>query len=217
MMVIEGAGETEDPRENPPTNGIVRHDSHMRKSGGTRPVIEPESPWWEASRTARLPPKIIGFHPPPPGRSRIFACGNRARTMPQVDAFSRGYPDSPTPAFILIGSHDLVVKSRFQTSQLNSTSTPVVGVEDSLGSPRGRRALCTAEKRSVPGGGGCGPGSAWPGDDVIAAATGEALLTFRAEPTPAGLPRAPTPPNLPAPIRRGASSTPPPITTATPV
>ncbi|KAJ8876119.1 hypothetical protein PR048_024028 [Dryococelus australis] len=29
----ERAGETGDPRENPPTNGIVRHDSHMRKSG----------------------------------------------------------------------------------------------------------------------------------------------------------------------------------------
>ncbi|KAJ8895040.1 hypothetical protein PR048_000364 [Dryococelus australis] len=27
------AGETGDPRENPPTSGIVRHDSHMRKSG----------------------------------------------------------------------------------------------------------------------------------------------------------------------------------------
>ncbi|KAJ8877437.1 hypothetical protein PR048_021891, partial [Dryococelus australis] len=26
----ERAGETEDPREDPPTNGIVRHDSHMR-------------------------------------------------------------------------------------------------------------------------------------------------------------------------------------------
>ncbi|KAJ8894515.1 hypothetical protein PR048_007169 [Dryococelus australis] len=33
----EGAGKTEDPPENPPTNGIVRHDSHMRKSGATRP------------------------------------------------------------------------------------------------------------------------------------------------------------------------------------
>ncbi|KAJ8880815.1 hypothetical protein PR048_017286 [Dryococelus australis] len=29
----EGAGETGDPRENPLTNGIVRHDSHLRKSG----------------------------------------------------------------------------------------------------------------------------------------------------------------------------------------
>ncbi|KAJ8881621.1 hypothetical protein PR048_018107 [Dryococelus australis] len=27
------AGETRDPRENPPTSGIVRHDSHLRKSG----------------------------------------------------------------------------------------------------------------------------------------------------------------------------------------
>ncbi|KAJ8867513.1 hypothetical protein PR048_031315 [Dryococelus australis] len=26
-------GETGDPREDPPTNGIVRHDSHLRKSG----------------------------------------------------------------------------------------------------------------------------------------------------------------------------------------
>ncbi|KAJ8897003.1 hypothetical protein PR048_002349 [Dryococelus australis] len=29
----EVTGEMGDPRENPPTNGIVRHDSHMRKSG----------------------------------------------------------------------------------------------------------------------------------------------------------------------------------------
>ncbi|KAJ8894438.1 hypothetical protein PR048_007092 [Dryococelus australis] len=32
----ERAGETGDPRENPPTNGIVRHDSHMRKFGVTQ-------------------------------------------------------------------------------------------------------------------------------------------------------------------------------------
>ncbi|KAJ8865885.1 hypothetical protein PR048_033408 [Dryococelus australis] len=36
----EGEGETGDPRRNPPTNGIVRHDSHLRKSA-TRPRIEP--------------------------------------------------------------------------------------------------------------------------------------------------------------------------------
>ncbi|KAJ8873954.1 hypothetical protein PR048_024794 [Dryococelus australis] len=29
----EGAGKTVNPRENPPTSGIVRHDSHMLKSG----------------------------------------------------------------------------------------------------------------------------------------------------------------------------------------
>ncbi|KAJ8875018.1 hypothetical protein PR048_022908 [Dryococelus australis] len=42
-----------DPRENPPTNGIVRHDSHMRK---IRPGTEPGSPWWEASRLTTQPP-----------------------------------------------------------------------------------------------------------------------------------------------------------------
>ncbi|KAJ8887996.1 hypothetical protein PR048_007481 [Dryococelus australis] len=34
-------GGTGDPRENSLTNGIVQHDSHMRKSGVTRPRIEP--------------------------------------------------------------------------------------------------------------------------------------------------------------------------------
>ncbi|KAJ8879799.1 hypothetical protein PR048_020407 [Dryococelus australis] len=52
----EGAGETGDIRENSPTNGIVRHDSHMRKSGVNRPGMEPELPCWEASRlTAQSP------------------------------------------------------------------------------------------------------------------------------------------------------------------
>ncbi|KAJ8874052.1 hypothetical protein PR048_024892 [Dryococelus australis] len=45
----ERAGKTGNLRENPPTNGIVRHGSHMRKSGVIRPGIEPGSPWWEAS------------------------------------------------------------------------------------------------------------------------------------------------------------------------
>ncbi|KAJ8884210.1 hypothetical protein PR048_016067 [Dryococelus australis] len=40
----EGVGETGDPRGNPPTNGIVRHDSHMRKSGVTWPRTERGSP-----------------------------------------------------------------------------------------------------------------------------------------------------------------------------
>ncbi|KAJ8870630.1 hypothetical protein PR048_029653 [Dryococelus australis] len=40
----EGTGETGDPLENLPTSGVVRHDSHMRKSGS-----EPGSPRWEAN------------------------------------------------------------------------------------------------------------------------------------------------------------------------
>ncbi|KAJ8882364.1 hypothetical protein PR048_014168 [Dryococelus australis] len=43
-------------RENPLINVIVRHDSQMRKSGVTRPGIEPGSPWWEASRLTAQPP-----------------------------------------------------------------------------------------------------------------------------------------------------------------
>ncbi|KAJ8891079.1 hypothetical protein PR048_010588 [Dryococelus australis] len=51
-----GAGKMGDPRGNPSTNGIVRHDSHLRKSGVARPGIEPGSPRWEVSRlTARQP------------------------------------------------------------------------------------------------------------------------------------------------------------------
>ncbi|KAJ8872543.1 hypothetical protein PR048_026149 [Dryococelus australis] len=39
---MKGRGETGDPRENPPTNGIVRHDSHMRKSGVTCRGLNPD-------------------------------------------------------------------------------------------------------------------------------------------------------------------------------
>ncbi|KAJ8881255.1 hypothetical protein PR048_017731 [Dryococelus australis] len=50
------AWETGDPRENTPTNVIVRHDFHMRKSGVTRPGIEPGSRSWEACRLFSQPP-----------------------------------------------------------------------------------------------------------------------------------------------------------------
>ncbi|KAJ8882378.1 hypothetical protein PR048_014185 [Dryococelus australis] len=49
------SGETGDPRENPPTSGIVRHDSHLKKSRVNRPDIEPGSPWWEASSLTAHP------------------------------------------------------------------------------------------------------------------------------------------------------------------
>ncbi|KAJ8884337.1 hypothetical protein PR048_016194 [Dryococelus australis] len=45
----------EDPREDLPTNDIVLHDSHMRKSGVARPGIGPGSPWWEARRLTARP------------------------------------------------------------------------------------------------------------------------------------------------------------------
>ncbi|KAJ8878442.1 hypothetical protein PR048_019020 [Dryococelus australis] len=49
----ERPGETGDPRENTPTNGIYQDDSHMRKYGVTRPGIESAAPWWEARREIR--------------------------------------------------------------------------------------------------------------------------------------------------------------------
>ncbi|KAJ8871892.1 hypothetical protein PR048_028232 [Dryococelus australis] len=52
----ERAWETGYPREDPPTNCIVRHNSHMRKSGVTQPGIRPGSPWWEASKLTAQPP-----------------------------------------------------------------------------------------------------------------------------------------------------------------
>ncbi|KAJ8893784.1 hypothetical protein PR048_006385 [Dryococelus australis] len=58
----DGAGETGDPRENPLTSGIVRHDSHLRKSGVNRPGIEPGSPGGRQSyRSATVAPKIDVF------------------------------------------------------------------------------------------------------------------------------------------------------------
>ncbi|KAJ8883975.1 hypothetical protein PR048_015831 [Dryococelus australis] len=50
------AGETGDPRENPPTSGIVRHDSHLLKFGLTRPEKEFCSPCWVACRLTAQPP-----------------------------------------------------------------------------------------------------------------------------------------------------------------
>ncbi|KAJ8889444.1 hypothetical protein PR048_008943 [Dryococelus australis] len=55
-MPNERVGEKGDLREKPPANDIVRHDSHMRKSGVTQPGIERRSPWWEASRLTAQPP-----------------------------------------------------------------------------------------------------------------------------------------------------------------
>ncbi|KAJ8870632.1 hypothetical protein PR048_029655 [Dryococelus australis] len=56
MPSVMLGGETGDPRENPPTYGIVRHDSHMRKSELTQSGIEHGSPWWEVSGLTAQPP-----------------------------------------------------------------------------------------------------------------------------------------------------------------
>ncbi|KAJ8893329.1 hypothetical protein PR048_005920 [Dryococelus australis] len=45
--------ETGDPRENSSTSGIIRHDSHVRKPGGTPPGIEPGLFTWKSERSSR--------------------------------------------------------------------------------------------------------------------------------------------------------------------
>ncbi|KAJ8878858.1 hypothetical protein PR048_019447 [Dryococelus australis] len=52
---MKGSRETGDPRENPPTSGIVRHNSHFRKSGVSRSEFEPSSFGWEASSLTAQP------------------------------------------------------------------------------------------------------------------------------------------------------------------
>ncbi|KAJ8891743.1 hypothetical protein PR048_004278 [Dryococelus australis] len=46
-----------DPREDPPTNGVARDDSHVRKCPVTRPRIEPGAPRCEESGLTSRPPR----------------------------------------------------------------------------------------------------------------------------------------------------------------
>ncbi|KAJ8882712.1 hypothetical protein PR048_014524 [Dryococelus australis] len=50
---IPGWGETGDPRENPPTSGIVLHESLLRNPGRNPGRIETGSSWWKASSLNR--------------------------------------------------------------------------------------------------------------------------------------------------------------------
>ncbi|KAJ8894235.1 hypothetical protein PR048_006847 [Dryococelus australis] len=120
----ERAGETRDPRENPLTNGIVWHDSRMRKSGIA--MVR----GGQASRSVTLAPRHLvpvstGFDsrrgkPPPPSRW-IFVRVDPCRKVPLVGEFSRGshlsvplhYGAAPyLHRCTLIGSQDIAVKSR---------------------------------------------------------------------------------------------------------
>ncbi|KAJ8867491.1 hypothetical protein PR048_031293, partial [Dryococelus australis] len=82
----EGAGETGDSRENPPTSSIVRHDSHLRKSVGAT-VAE----WSDSS-----PPKASRVQSAA-GSLPDFLKWRSCRTIPLVGGFSRGSPFPPHP------------------------------------------------------------------------------------------------------------------------
>ncbi|KAJ8868781.1 hypothetical protein PR048_030321 [Dryococelus australis] len=62
-----------DPRENPPASGIIRHDSHLRKSDS-----DPDSLWWEANSLTTQPPRPSN-RKPPRGCRFTFPCLSRAR------------------------------------------------------------------------------------------------------------------------------------------
>ncbi|KAJ8882384.1 hypothetical protein PR048_014191 [Dryococelus australis] len=98
-----------DSREDPPTNGLVRRDSYMRKFGVTRPGIEPGSLLSESSRLTAQPPwphALYGMTvytlPPPP-----LYC--YATDIPVTylgrdrQAASREHPAARTPEKHLLG------------------------------------------------------------------------------------------------------------------
>ncbi|KAJ8895885.1 hypothetical protein PR048_001225 [Dryococelus australis] len=62
----KGVGGTEDPRGNPPTSGIVRHDSHVQKSETTPHFLSPTS----AQYLAFPPSRLLEVHQPKGGSTR---------------------------------------------------------------------------------------------------------------------------------------------------
>ncbi|KAJ8878524.1 hypothetical protein PR048_019102 [Dryococelus australis] len=104
------AEESEYPRENPPTSGIVWHDSHMRKLGMTRPGIETGSPWWEASRLIAQPPCPI-----------YILWNSRRADLAARDCASTGNPLSLTKAAITV-----LRKSRLKPRPQSSAALPTV-------------------------------------------------------------------------------------------
>ncbi|KAJ8882984.1 hypothetical protein PR048_014823 [Dryococelus australis] len=84
-----GGGNGRSPRKLA-SKGIVRHDTHIRKSGVTRPGIEPGSPWWEASRLPAQPPVLVETRTDYPVcrtgsliELEVFTCA-RARSIPNI-------------------------------------------------------------------------------------------------------------------------------------
>ncbi|KAJ8876814.1 hypothetical protein PR048_021261 [Dryococelus australis] len=128
-------GVTGDPRENPPTSGIVRHDSYLRKSAVSRPGIEPGSPWWEASSLTFQPPRLLvllnrdanpgapecesgGLPPGHLASARRTTCGNRAGRSSWSRGFSRGYPVFPPPLHSGAATYLTLPSSTLKTSML---------------------------------------------------------------------------------------------------
>ncbi|KAJ8869295.1 hypothetical protein PR048_030869 [Dryococelus australis] len=82
---------------NPPTNGIVRHDSHMRKSDDPGRGIEPGSPWWGDADYPLLP---LTLKQRPSVRSRstgpvpLLRTGGHGGVVIRILASNHGEPGS---------------------------------------------------------------------------------------------------------------------------
>ncbi|KAJ8894312.1 hypothetical protein PR048_006932 [Dryococelus australis] len=111
-------GETEDPRENPPTSGIVRHDSHIfLKLGVTRSGIESCSLWWETSRLTAQPPRPLSGKE----HSLVTPEFSHVGIVPDDAAGRLGFlevlPSPPAfPCLILLHSHLASPSSALETS-----------------------------------------------------------------------------------------------------
>ncbi|KAJ8872457.1 hypothetical protein PR048_026061, partial [Dryococelus australis] len=128
----ERAGETGDSRENPPINGILRHDSHMRKSGVTRPEIEPVSPLREASRLTAQPLLSVGVSGDQQHRPARFAHAKTTATRPGIE------PGTPWEASRLTAQPPLAGSLPDFRTRESCGSMPLVG-GFSPGSPVSRQ------------------------------------------------------------------------------
>ncbi|KAJ8880154.1 hypothetical protein PR048_016617 [Dryococelus australis] len=81
----ERAGETGDPRENPPTSGIVRRDSHMRKSGRLAPNFAHALPGIRAQNLLH-PRPASGAPTAQSGHYLIISCAKGAKDISSTTA-----------------------------------------------------------------------------------------------------------------------------------
>ncbi|KAJ8882743.1 hypothetical protein PR048_014556 [Dryococelus australis] len=113
--------------ENPPTNGIVRHDSHMRKSELIRAGIEPGSPWWEASRLTTQPPwhprhihcRMKSSH----GTHRRVFIAPFSFCLCRLSLVGKPTEDAPYSALLELSVACYIVYSRFPTT-VNRVESP---------------------------------------------------------------------------------------------
>ncbi|KAJ8894549.1 hypothetical protein PR048_007206 [Dryococelus australis] len=100
------AGETGDPRENPPTSGIVRHDSHLRKSAVERGgdfKNPPGEGFWVFPGICRFPSFKWGIVPRERCPSGLFSGSPGGNGMESAMAFVRD-PSQHLPG-VISGNH----------------------------------------------------------------------------------------------------------------